>query len=1247
MKVKVLIGGVDYTKFAEIPFQRKAVLDESLDMASIRLFYTDKKDEFEPFTLVEITIEDDITETFKKYIASDVTEEVLSTGKVNHTLVFIEETKSIERLLLTKTTTNPIAKDFTDAQTLAIPQENYVDADFSYNEIYTPSNYLTPLKVGEFNVVALKDLVNSLANGRRYLIELKSPTGKVLFSTTSESESATVQITQSGEHTLSYKWTRVGQKNVQVEIVYKFNFVSSSASAVDKTITYVVNNLLESCETIRKGDKTQFIFNKEQAEFYNNVNCPEMTFSKQTLWEALRQIGGVIHAIPRLKDNEVYFDSYDSIVYSDIAKKKPISKTGTFDVEQFCSTIESSVDNLIQADDSSQGAIEDYGEFFKTARTEQINAQITESNMFIKTALSIGKVLKAEAGYLPDGTYVGDITNYIFERKEYDTLSSYDETYPTSKALALFYREGERNIGGLVFKVEDAFSSIFRNTAIENIIRHKLSNQDPNWWNNLWTDYNEFELQFRITYQPYYSATLRQVKPNLKDLKFKSVLSYTQGANSISTQSYGEHLKGAVARLGTPEKRITYILKHLSEVPNVGDKFDKDYRISEVSCEYYKDYIICEIGLSKKFNRWSDFVGVNNELRMYEVSEKQVSERPVIWEDYAVIQKTSDNKPRTEEEKQLIENDYQFIGGIWNGTEFVLSAKDVATVWVGEDKRFNKVGVIDEAGVMAVGYDSLENPLVLVASKNFSNNISYLTYEDGEIKTQSFPLGMSAKVESISFASSSTREFRAIANEKIANEPIKVIGAYAQTSGLTNFAVILELDNQTSWRIGKVSNKFLVIGDKGKSYYSSIENNDWIEETMPTIEGLIDVVETNTNIYAFNNKILLKATFENGFTWQQFNLPATDIVDFGIFEDIFVAISKDKVYYSLDLNKWWEHKPDFKEMKKLVIGNKILIFNETENVLEFQLKGSDTIFTQQGVYNVGNSLINGISQPINLVNAKTYDSSDNLMYDYWFPVVASATGNTMQLQFEYVDNFSAGTYANTDSNGAKTQTYAQYGNLFGEAKYLSVEFFDENPFVYNADYETYRKAGDNLPIIDLERNENVKSVLNSSCNLYRGNKNHILLNKDNREKIKFTYCLHYVANDDDIVVGSGLARMNAFVLRYSGELTNVNPLARVYILNREIGEFEKSVDLTDAVEQESSIRCYIDTEFGKLRFRAKDNETMLADGKSWVIVIKNPYNKEQDLLLFGKNVEFKQGDLASDVWADYEIAFTHNVDEYL
>ena len=726
MKVSVKIGGVDYTDYVQVPFQTKNLLDESLDMASIRLYYTDKADQFEPFTLVEKKIEDDIEKVYNLFVANDTTEEVVSTGKTNHTLVLIEETKEMERLLLTKTTTNPLSKNISDAQTPA----KYKYKNVIPTRILFTDQYKTPMRLGNLRIVKLNEVCDTgVAKNKK--VSVLDPNDKSIFKGSANKE-ASIEIKQAGLYKVKYEWDEDFDgyfKYEKVILIFEILFISDEVKAIDKTIPMVVESLLNTCETIRKGDTPAITFNKEQAEELKNTLCPEMSFPKQTLWEALRQIGGVIHSIPRLKNNVLYFDSYENLTYSDIKDKPYVSNTGVFDIEQFCSTIESSVDNLIATDNSSQGAIQDYGGLFKTIRTEENTYQITENNCYIETSLPIGKILKVEVGYLSDGTYVGDITPYVFEKSEYDVLSSYDETYPTSKAFAIHYKLGQRNIGGLGFKVADAVSPVFRAMAIKNIIEHKLG-KSSGWFDNLFSTFKVFDLQFRVTYQPYYSATLRQVKPNLKDLKFKSILSYTQGANSISTRAYGEYLKGAVSRLGTPEKRKAYLLKNLSDIPNAGDKYDKEYRISEVNCEYYQDYILCEIGLAKKFNRWNNYVGVDNELRMYEVSNTQVSERPVLWEDYAVIQRKTDNKLGYQIKDDLVKSGNNILNGVWAGSSYVLGGTQ-GEIWFGEVSNWKSVEGRVDSEMFALGIDVEGRPLVL-SIPNYWARYGNIVYSDDE-----------------------------------------------------------------------------------------------------------------------------------------------------------------------------------------------------------------------------------------------------------------------------------------------------------------------------------------------------------------------------------------------------------------------------------------------------------------------------------------------------------------------------------
>ena len=101
-KIKVEIGGTDYTNAVPFPFKWCDLLDERLDEASLTLLQVDKEI-FKPLTSVKITIYEN--ETVKKVmnmlIADDKGDEIPSgSGKYNHELYLIEYTKWLEGFMV-------------------------------------------------------------------------------------------------------------------------------------------------------------------------------------------------------------------------------------------------------------------------------------------------------------------------------------------------------------------------------------------------------------------------------------------------------------------------------------------------------------------------------------------------------------------------------------------------------------------------------------------------------------------------------------------------------------------------------------------------------------------------------------------------------------------------------------------------------------------------------------------------------------------------------------------------------------------------------------------------------------------------------------------------------------------------------------------------------------------------------------------------------------------------------------------
>lgn len=444
---------------------------------------------------------------------------------------------------------------------------------------------------------------------------------------------------------------------------YNLNSVTNRKPLKKWTITDVVTRCCELAEPLFGKELPRFTFDgvsydfdakvqayaaNSQAAKYDKVIAPEFSMTKSTLREQLQQVGGFVHAEPRLVDGKIYFDRYGGTEMSRISQKQFISDTQTQSIDEFCTDLDSTADNLVNRLNYAQGVvIEPYAGGSRSVRTEQINIRIDESSGIVQTVLPISDVEKLECSVIVDGSTYSDfrdITSFVYEDDDYNNLSSYDVNVNGSKAYALYWTRDSKNINGLFFKNENAINPVFSNYAIYNIMLACGVKMDTG--TNKESNYPK--IRFRISYIPTYTARVRTNKSLVIGGKPRT-LAYNQGANSVETQYYGENLKGVVARLGNVEKTLTYKLTWLTDIPKAGQLFDEHNYISAVSVEMYATYIKVTIGLSRDFNRLSQYIGISSEYRQYQVSERAVYNRESVIQEYALITYKndvySDSKP--------------------------------------------------------------------------------------------------------------------------------------------------------------------------------------------------------------------------------------------------------------------------------------------------------------------------------------------------------------------------------------------------------------------------------------------------------------------------------------------------------------------------------------------------------------------------------------------------------------------------
>ena len=545
--------------------------------------------------------------------------------------------------------------------------------------------FLTPAKIdAEIQIAKAVDIGDKLIDYLEYIFGLGKftvvPTTSTLSYVTPSGttslygdQSATVQLSTY----LGIKYTVVLQSYISgegttirvtdtFEIQYYIAGVENRYPLKPYSITDCICRCLELAEPLTLGELPKYklqgvnytlnadgTFTRSyeqgsQAEKYDKIIAPNFTMTQCTLREQLKVIGGFIHAEPRLgykvdgtglqyEENTVVFEEYEQEETTNLTERGHIYRGVSQSLNDYCTSVTTNVANLVNTINYFDGVIQDpTSNAYKTLRTDNINVMLAESISKIQTQFPIYDIIKVMCTVFNSDGSIGseyDITPYVFEQHEYNNLSSYEGTYPYAKGYAIYYTQGQKGLDGLFFKNEDAENIIFRNYAIKNIL-DSVSGGDFDSEND-WQ-----KLGFRITYIPIYSSMFSHGKNLIQDGNNNFTIPYAQSENLTESSYYGEHLKGLANRMGNVQEVRTYIVPDITYLPKTGQimKTEKrDMVIASVASDMRHTHFKVTVDLTEKFNRLSQYVGVNSHKRVSEVSEREAYNRDILIKEYAVI----------------------------------------------------------------------------------------------------------------------------------------------------------------------------------------------------------------------------------------------------------------------------------------------------------------------------------------------------------------------------------------------------------------------------------------------------------------------------------------------------------------------------------------------------------------------------------------------------------------------------------
>lgn len=661
-KVRVSIGGQDFTKFATLPLTLQNTLNDTLDSAQVSLHNMKRSEPFEPMTDAVLTV-NGVDTAYK--VAGDEVLEVFGAGRFSHTVTLIEYTKEAERLIMeAKAFTRPKIPDYSDGQTDVTvylwEEDTALGSDGTLIGSDTSSAFASPILKGGGAVAipAISGILENTLAGYGTNAEAsywhitvfrsESPqnvasmeqAGALVYTSDSSqtTEREAIDLSESGFYYFRYNYRNDSK---YYSAMWQVSVVANPVARAPYTVRKVVDTLLTVCEPLRVEDDPRYRLEVKAGQMaVCSQDAPEFHFSNsRTLWENLREVGKYIHAIPRLVPRVGYtavqFDELGGNQNADTSKGRRVSGSASWDISTYASGLETMAANLITAENDAQSTIcEPFGKGWKSLRTASETARIQEGTANIETAYPIESVSRVLVYFQYGGkTYQGDITPYVFEKADYDLLSSYTGQYPNSKCFALYYARGSQNISGLWYKPNDEVASslnAFQNYAIANICTAATGCSL-----NIFKQLTYPDICVRVEYIPTITARIHAYKPDAKS--GGCFLSDGQAANRLSAKALGEHLRGQLAMLPSASKSCAWLFKDAGSIPEPGKLIDGQY-ISVVTTRVYPAYCEAQIDTVKGYNELGSYVELPTAFRQYEIPDSL--ERFTVLDEFVYI---SDN----------------------------------------------------------------------------------------------------------------------------------------------------------------------------------------------------------------------------------------------------------------------------------------------------------------------------------------------------------------------------------------------------------------------------------------------------------------------------------------------------------------------------------------------------------------------------------------------------------------------------
>lgn len=387
----------------------------------------------------------------------------------------------------------------------------------------------------------------------------------------------------------------------------------------------------------------------------NTIKSPQFFFNNLNLFQVLSEVLKYIDSIPRITTIENGFYKLDRDNFNEIkeiisyANHNNLAKS--INSEYYSNKLEMNVENGISDTLETYPSSKNYAPL----TTENFVLTTNDFKLILPKPIYEIKSLKMLAAY--DATDLGansrfkfkyvdiDLTNRTFETDFYNALKVNDPS-EISKYGSLVYKKGENKIEGFGVAFPQLWG-LFSTTTLDQVFD---TNDDvvgiflPYYGgngtinvegNNIGSATLKGFVGFKVEYYPYITQRVAIQKQSPTEINDYSLIS-NQGGRSIDISRLLTNGQATLNRLGNKDLMVEKLVLDYDDRFKVGQYTTDNWIVTSV--ENAIDTIIkSKAVFTKNFNRLSSFVGVDREIRQFNIPLEETVNRNLKYEEYLIV----------------------------------------------------------------------------------------------------------------------------------------------------------------------------------------------------------------------------------------------------------------------------------------------------------------------------------------------------------------------------------------------------------------------------------------------------------------------------------------------------------------------------------------------------------------------------------------------------------------------------------